>query len=200
MTLLAFAVVAFALIHLVPAVPPVKARLQQALGAAYGAVFGIAATAALVLIVVGWNVRLCRRLRAADAAAPGDRRALVAGLPQPRRLSVPRPAAPAFAVSARHRGHAVGGGASVRQRRPCEPDPVRRAHRLCRGPSRPGALVRHQAVARNAVGPRHPLHGRRRGALHRHGAAAPGADRSAGAGAYVPRAPSCARSPLRGRP
>jgi uncharacterized membrane protein len=56
MTLLAVAVVAFALIHLVPAVPPVKARLQQALGAAYGPVFGIAATAALVLIVVGWNV------------------------------------------------------------------------------------------------------------------------------------------------
>ncbi len=56
MALLAVAVVAFALIHLVPAVPPVKARLQDSLGAAYGPVFGIAATAALVLIVVGWNV------------------------------------------------------------------------------------------------------------------------------------------------
>ena len=56
MTLLAFAVVAFALIHLVPAVPPVKARLQGSLGPAYGAVFGIAATLALVLIVVGWSI------------------------------------------------------------------------------------------------------------------------------------------------
>lgn len=56
MTLLAVAVVAFALIHLVPAVPPVKARLQASLGPAYGAVFGIAAMAALVLIVVGWTV------------------------------------------------------------------------------------------------------------------------------------------------
>ena len=56
MALLAVAVLAFALIHLVPAVPPLKARLQDALGAAYGAVFGIAATAALVLIIVGWNV------------------------------------------------------------------------------------------------------------------------------------------------
>jgi uncharacterized membrane protein len=56
MALLAFAVLAFALIHLVPAVPPVKARAQQALGAAYGPVFGIAATFALVLIVVGWSL------------------------------------------------------------------------------------------------------------------------------------------------
>ena len=56
MMLLAVAVVAFALIHLVPAVPPVKARLQASLGPAYGAVFGIAATIALVLIVVGWSI------------------------------------------------------------------------------------------------------------------------------------------------
>jgi len=56
MALLAFAVLAFAFIHLVPAVPPVKARVQQALGRAYGPVFGIAATVALVLIVVGWRV------------------------------------------------------------------------------------------------------------------------------------------------
>jgi len=56
MTLLAVAVLAFALIHLVPAVPPAKARLQASLGQAYGPVFGIAATAALVLVVVGWNV------------------------------------------------------------------------------------------------------------------------------------------------
>ena len=55
MALLALAVLAFALIHLVPAVPPVKARVQQALGRAYGPVFGIAVTVALVLIVVGWR-------------------------------------------------------------------------------------------------------------------------------------------------
>jgi uncharacterized membrane protein len=54
MALLTIAVLAFALIHLIPAVPPVKARLQQALGPAYGALFGIAATVSLVLIVVGW--------------------------------------------------------------------------------------------------------------------------------------------------
>ena len=56
MMLLAVAVVAFALIHLVPAVPPVKARLQASLGPAHGPAFGIAATAALVLIVVGWSI------------------------------------------------------------------------------------------------------------------------------------------------
>ena len=55
MALLAIAVLAFAIIHLVPAVPPAKARLQQALGQAYGPAFGIAATLALVLIVVGWH-------------------------------------------------------------------------------------------------------------------------------------------------
>jgi len=55
MALLAIAVLAFALIHLVPAVPPAKARLRQALGRAYGPVFAIAATLALVLIVVGWQ-------------------------------------------------------------------------------------------------------------------------------------------------
>ncbi|HUF44907.1 MAG TPA: NnrU family protein [Aestuariivirgaceae bacterium] len=55
MALLAIAVLAFALIHLIPAVPPVKARLQQRLGRAYGPVFGIAATVSLVLIAVGWR-------------------------------------------------------------------------------------------------------------------------------------------------
>ena len=56
MALLAIAVIAFALIHLIAAVPPVKARVQQALGRSYGLAFGIAATVALVLIVVGWQV------------------------------------------------------------------------------------------------------------------------------------------------
>ena len=55
MALLAVAVLAFSLIHLIAAVPSAKARLQQALGRAYGPVFGIAATVALVLIVVGWR-------------------------------------------------------------------------------------------------------------------------------------------------
>jgi uncharacterized membrane protein len=55
MALLAIAVLAFALIDLILAVPPAKARLQQALGRAYGPAFGIAATLALVLIVVGWH-------------------------------------------------------------------------------------------------------------------------------------------------
>ncbi len=55
MALLAIAVLAFAVIHLVPAVPPAKARLQQSLGQSYGPAFGIAASLALVLIVVGWH-------------------------------------------------------------------------------------------------------------------------------------------------
>jgi uncharacterized membrane protein len=54
MALLAVAVLAFALVHLIPAVPPVKARLQQALGRAYGPLFGGAATVSLVLIIFGW--------------------------------------------------------------------------------------------------------------------------------------------------
>jgi uncharacterized membrane protein len=55
MALLAIAVLAFSIIHLIPAVPPVKARLQQGLGRAYGPVFGIAVSASLVLMVVGWR-------------------------------------------------------------------------------------------------------------------------------------------------
>ena len=55
MALLAFAVLAFALIHLIPAVPPAKARLRHALGRAYGPLFGTAATVALLLIVAGWR-------------------------------------------------------------------------------------------------------------------------------------------------
>src|SRR5687768_5323886 len=55
MALLALAVLTFSLIHLIPAVPPAKARLQQALGLAYRSVFGIAATVSLLLIVVGWR-------------------------------------------------------------------------------------------------------------------------------------------------
>jgi uncharacterized membrane protein len=56
MALLAVAVLAFSLIHLVPAVPPLKARMQSALGPAYGPAFGTAVTLALVLIVVGWRL------------------------------------------------------------------------------------------------------------------------------------------------
>lgn len=55
MALLAVAVAAFALVHLISAVPPAKAPLQARLGRAYGPVFGSAVTAALILIVVGWR-------------------------------------------------------------------------------------------------------------------------------------------------
>ena len=55
MALLAVAVLAFSLIHLVPAVPPLKARLKGAFGGAYGPAFGIAVTLALVLVIVGWR-------------------------------------------------------------------------------------------------------------------------------------------------
>lgn len=54
MALLAVAVLAFSLVHLIPAVPPVKARLQEALGRAYGPLFGGAATLSLLLIIFGW--------------------------------------------------------------------------------------------------------------------------------------------------
>jgi uncharacterized membrane protein len=55
MALLAIAVLSFSLIHLIPAMPPAKARLKQALGPAYGPAFGIAATLSLVLIVIAWR-------------------------------------------------------------------------------------------------------------------------------------------------
>ena len=55
MALLAIAVVAFSLIHLIPAVPPLKARLKERIGPAYGPLFGTVVTLSLILIVVGWR-------------------------------------------------------------------------------------------------------------------------------------------------
>lgn len=55
MALLAIAVVTFSLIHLIPAVPPLKARLEERIGPSYGPLFGTAATLSLILIVVGWR-------------------------------------------------------------------------------------------------------------------------------------------------
>jgi uncharacterized membrane protein len=62
--LLAFAVVLFAAIHLIPAFPAIKARLKDALGRKYGMAFAIGSTLSLLLIVLGW--------RAADRSAVYD--------------------------------------------------------------------------------------------------------------------------------
>ncbi len=56
MILLALAVLLFSLIHLVPALPEIKSRLKDRFGAAYGPLFGVAATLTLVGIVLAWSV------------------------------------------------------------------------------------------------------------------------------------------------
>ena len=57
MTLLAFGVLATALMHLVAAVPPAKAALKARLGdKAYGPVFGIASLVGIAIIVIGWRM------------------------------------------------------------------------------------------------------------------------------------------------
>ena len=57
MILLAFGVLATSLMHLVAAVPPLKARLRQAVGErAYGPVFGIASLVGIAIIVAGWRL------------------------------------------------------------------------------------------------------------------------------------------------
>lgn len=53
--LLALSVALFALVHLVPAFPVLKARVKAALGKAYGPAFGIASVVSLVLIVLAWQ-------------------------------------------------------------------------------------------------------------------------------------------------
>ncbi|MEO9876287.1 MAG: NnrU family protein [Anderseniella sp.] len=53
--LLFFAVVLFAVIHLIPAFPPLKARLKDRLGKAYGMLFAVGSIVSLVLIVLGWQ-------------------------------------------------------------------------------------------------------------------------------------------------
>ena len=55
MVLLFIAVLLFDIVHLVPALPAVKARLQQRFGAAYGALFGVAATLTLLAIIAAWS-------------------------------------------------------------------------------------------------------------------------------------------------
>lgn len=57
MILLALGVLATALLHLVAAVPSLKMRLKEAVGAkAYGPVFGIASIVGVLIIVAGWRM------------------------------------------------------------------------------------------------------------------------------------------------
>lgn len=56
MILLAFGVVFTAVQHLVAAIPPLRDRLKATVGErAYGPVFGLAAVAGILLIVIGWR-------------------------------------------------------------------------------------------------------------------------------------------------
>lgn len=56
MILLAFGVLFTALLHLVAAIPALKARLKAAVGErAYGPVFGIASLVGIAIIVLGWR-------------------------------------------------------------------------------------------------------------------------------------------------
>lgn len=56
MILLALGVLATSLLHLVAAVPPLKARLKVRVGeAAYGPLFGIASLLGIAVIVLGWR-------------------------------------------------------------------------------------------------------------------------------------------------
>ena len=56
MILLAFGVVFFSVLHLIPALPEAKAALIERVGAkAYGPVYGAVSVVALVLIIVGWR-------------------------------------------------------------------------------------------------------------------------------------------------
>jgi uncharacterized membrane protein len=57
MIVLALGVLLMSLMHLVAAVPPLKARVKQAVGEkAYGPVFGIASLVGLGIIVLGWRM------------------------------------------------------------------------------------------------------------------------------------------------
>ncbi len=57
MILLAIGVVLFAAVHLIPAVPPVKAALKTSVGVrAFGTVFGILSVLTFALIVAGWRL------------------------------------------------------------------------------------------------------------------------------------------------
>ena len=56
MILLAFGVVLFSVLHLIPALPAAKAALVERVGSkAYGPVYGAASVVALALILLGWR-------------------------------------------------------------------------------------------------------------------------------------------------
>ncbi|MBI2719009.1 MAG: hypothetical protein HY245_12010 [Rhizobiales bacterium] len=55
MILLSIGIVAFAVLHLAPALPEVKAKLTRRFGRAYGPLYGAASLLALALIVLGWR-------------------------------------------------------------------------------------------------------------------------------------------------
>jgi uncharacterized membrane protein len=54
--LLFFAVALFAVIHLIPAFPSLKARLKDRLGKVYGMLFAVGSILSLVLIALGWQM------------------------------------------------------------------------------------------------------------------------------------------------
>ncbi|MFM8746328.1 MAG: NnrU family protein [Aestuariivirga sp.] len=57
MILLAFGVALTAALHLIAAVPPLKSKLKEAVGArAYGPVYGLATLAGLAVVVLGWRM------------------------------------------------------------------------------------------------------------------------------------------------
>lgn len=56
MWLLAFGVLAFSAVHLVPAAPPLKARLAARAGPAYGPLFGLLSLVTLLLVIFGWRM------------------------------------------------------------------------------------------------------------------------------------------------
>ena len=56
MIILALGVVVFAVLHLIPAAPALKAAVKARTGeAAYGMVYGLASVLAIILIVIGWR-------------------------------------------------------------------------------------------------------------------------------------------------
>jgi uncharacterized membrane protein len=56
MVFLALTVAAFAVWHLLPVLPSIKAKLQAAIGAAYGPVFGIVSVVLLGLVILAWRM------------------------------------------------------------------------------------------------------------------------------------------------
>ena len=56
MIFLAIAVVLFSLVHLVPAMPGIKANLKDRFGSAYGGLFAVAATVTLLGIIAAWSM------------------------------------------------------------------------------------------------------------------------------------------------